>query len=59
LTQKSDTERLAGAVGAITQITSKVAATLEANPETCECDKTMAPLIEEYNLSPDFRQWFT
>ncbi|MCK4601635.1 MAG: MTAP family purine nucleoside phosphorylase [Phycisphaerae bacterium] len=62
LTQQSDTERLAGTVGAMSQIVRNVAAALKSaekeGEKKCECDKTMSAHIRQYNLPDDWRRWF-
>lgn len=58
LTQKSDTDRLAGALGAMGRIARNVAAAVAGAERSCECDKTMAANIREYNLPKDWHQWF-
>ena len=58
LTQQSDHDRLVNVVAAISQIVSKVAATLPEGKMTCDCDKTMASHIREYDLPDDWRDWF-
>lgn len=58
LTTKSDNERLAGAVSAMTQIARQLAQATAANPQSCECQKTMAHNVQAYGLSSDWREWF-
>jgi len=59
LTQTSDAERLAGVVGAMTEVVRNVARMRAEGPRGCECDKTMAANVREYNLQADWREWFT
>jgi 5'-methylthioadenosine phosphorylase len=59
LTQQSEGDRLAGAVGAMSQIAAQLSTRLaEADPSVCECASTMAANVEKYNLPDDWRQWF-
>jgi 5'-methylthioadenosine phosphorylase len=58
LTQKSDAERLAGAVGAMSRIAANVARTVAAAEPACDCRKSMAANIREYDLPADWRKWF-
>jgi len=59
LTTQSDGERLAGVVGAMSQIARNVVSAA-ANQETvCECDKTMAGHVRQYNLPADWHKWFS
>lgn len=57
LAQKSG-DRLAGAVGAMSRIVGNIAQAVAATPAICECEKTMAANIREYNLPEDWRKWF-
>ncbi|MFA6134654.1 MAG: MTAP family purine nucleoside phosphorylase [Phycisphaerae bacterium] len=59
LTTKSEGQRLAGIVGAMSQIVQNVAAAAAASQNTCDCDKTMAHNIRQYQLPADWRKWFT
>jgi 5'-methylthioadenosine phosphorylase len=58
LSEKPDDERLAGVVGAMSQIARGVAQFVVQTPRTCECGRTMAHFQRAYNLPPDWRQWF-
>ena len=58
LTQKTDGDRLEGAVSAMNRIVSQVAESLSPTMCQCDCLKTMAPFIKEYQLSDDWRKWF-
>ena len=58
LTTPSDGERLAGVVGAMSQIVRNVVAAVAAEGKTCECDKTMAAHVRQYNLPADWHKWF-
>jgi 5'-methylthioadenosine phosphorylase len=58
LTQKSDTQRLAGAVGAMSHIALNLAQAVAKHPEACECDRIMAHYVAEFDLPADWRQWF-
>ena len=60
LTQQSDSDRLADAVGAMSQIVARVAAARAAPADDgCDCDKTMDCHIRQYGLSEHWRDWFT
>ena len=58
LTDQTEAQRLAGAVGAMSRIVHNVAAAVGPGPRTCECSTTMARHVEEYGLPADWRQWF-
>jgi len=58
LGEQSDTERLAGVVGAVSQIVRHLAATLGQAERTCDCAKTMADHVRRYGLSADWHEWF-
>lgn len=59
LTQKSDSDRLAGAVGAMSRIVSAVADAISRRKRLdCDCDKTMAHHVRQYHLPDDWRKWF-
>ncbi len=58
LTAKSDNERLAGTVAAMSQIVSNVAKAVQSAEPSCECNKTMAGHIDRYDLPADWRKWF-
>ncbi len=59
LARKSDSERLAGVVGAMSQIVANVSANLDDAQRICECDQTLAAHRNEYGLSGDWKQWFS
>ena len=59
LTQQTDSDRLAGAQGAISQIVRSVAAAAAGAGKICECDRTMEHHVREYNLPADWHKWFT
>ena len=59
LTSPSEGERLAGVVGAMSQIVGNVVAAVAAEGRTCECDKTMAAHIRQYHLPADWHKWFS
>jgi len=59
LSDKSDRERLAGIVGAQGQIVRQVALALQAEPAKCDCGQAMADNIRQFNLSPDWHNWFS
>ncbi len=58
LTQVSDSERLAGSVGAMSQIVAKLAAAIDENKKVCDCDKTQQANVCDYKLSEDWQDWF-
>jgi len=58
LMPKSESQRLAGTVAAMSQIVRHVASAVAPAPKTCECDKTMTHHIRAYGLSDDWRKWF-
>jgi len=58
LTQRSDRQRLKAVTGSMTQIVRHVAEALEARRDACECTRSMAGNIAEYDLSDDWREWF-
>ena len=58
LTQESDADRLAGTVGAMSRIVCDVAAALSADQKICDCEKSMAHHVRQYNLPADWRGWF-
>jgi 5'-methylthioinosine phosphorylase len=57
--EKSDSERVAGTVGAMSQIVSAVAVAAQSSERVCECPSTMASHVRDYGLSRDWRTWFT
>jgi len=59
LTQQSDGDRLAAAVGAMSRIVGNVAAAAAGVPRDCQCARTMAHHIRDYSLPQDWRKWFT
>jgi 5'-methylthioadenosine phosphorylase len=59
LTTQSDDQRLAGVVAALSQIVRNVVAATATEARTCECDKTMAAHVHQYNLPADWHKWFT
>ncbi|HOF19394.1 MAG TPA: MTAP family purine nucleoside phosphorylase [Phycisphaerae bacterium] len=58
LTQASDADRLAGAVGAMSRIAANVAAALPEHAPGCECAASMAGNVREFDLPDDWRKWF-
>ena len=58
LTQKSEQDRLASAVGSLGEIVRRIAAAVAPLQRTCECTKTMAHHIAKYHLSEDWHEWF-
>ncbi|MGA2265942.1 MAG: MTAP family purine nucleoside phosphorylase [Phycisphaerae bacterium] len=58
LASQSDDQRLAGVVGAMSQIVRNVVAAAATEPKICECDKTMAANARQYNLPADWHKWF-
>ncbi len=58
LSEKSDTARLAGVVGAMNEMLRNVAAAVDRSPRTCGCDKSMEAFVRRYGLAEDFRDWF-
>ena len=58
LSDKTDGERLAGIVGAQVQIVRQVALALKAGRAQCECAEPMANNIRQFNLSPNWHDWF-
>ncbi len=58
LTAQSDGERLAGVVGAMSQIVRNVVSAVAEQEKSCECDKTMSGYIRQYGLPADWRKWF-
>ena len=59
LTSSSDAERLAAAVGAMGPLAQRVAAAMADGENTCECSRTMAAHIRQYDLPQDWRAWFS
>jgi len=57
LSEKTDGERLAGVVGAMNEITRSVAVTVARDGRNCDCGKTMAAHVRQYDLSADWHQW--
>ena len=58
LSDKTDGERLAGIVGAQVQIVRRVALALKAGRAQCECADPMTNNIRQFDLSPDWHNWF-
>lgn len=58
LTEKSQTERIGAAIGAISTITRNLAAAVNASEKICECDKVQAANIRQYDLPDDWHKWF-
>jgi 5'-methylthioadenosine phosphorylase len=58
LSDKTDGERLAGIVGAQGQIVRQIALALKAGRAKCECAEPMANNIRQFDLSPDWHNWF-
>ena len=58
LTQRPEEERLSAAVSAMSEIVRNVAAAMAGGERLCECNKTMAANIRQYNLSEDWHNWF-
>ena len=59
LNQASDSQRLTSAVAAMSRIVTAVSAAAAQKPDLgCDCDKTMAHHIRQYNLPADWRKWF-
>ncbi len=52
-------QRLASAVGAMSEIARRVAADIPADAEPCECAGPMAAKVRQYELPADWRKWFT
>lgn len=59
LTNETDAERVAAAVGALHEIVRNIAAALEQIEPTCQCASTMADAVREHHLAPDWREWFS
>ena len=59
LTQPSDGDRLAAAVGAMSRVVGEVAAAPRKSSSECDCRQTMAHHIRDYSLPHDWRKWFT
>lgn len=59
LNKSSDSQRLAGAVGAMSRIATGVAvAAAKKTAFECDCAKTMLHHVRQYNLPGDWRKWF-
>jgi 5'-methylthioadenosine phosphorylase len=62
LTQKSDTDRLAGALAAMSNVAANIlSAAARSTAQTkhlCDCHQTMLANQRHYNLPDDWRQWF-
>ena len=59
LTQQSDAERLAAAVGAMSRIARSVVAAVDDKGLNCDCEQTMADHARKYDLPDDWREWFS
>lgn len=57
LTEKPEAERLAHALGCLSEAVAKVAEGM-AGQMRCDCDKTMATQAAAYDLGEDWRSWF-
>jgi 5'-methylthioadenosine phosphorylase len=58
LSEKTDTERLAGVVGAMGEIARTVAVAVGGAERTCDCGSSMAAFVRQYDLPQDWRKWF-
>ncbi|HOD80198.1 MAG: S-methyl-5'-thioadenosine phosphorylase [Planctomycetes bacterium ADurb.Bin126] len=59
LTQKSEQDRLASAVGSLGEIIHRIASAVPPPSQSpCECQKTMAHHVAKYHLGDDWRTWF-
>jgi len=58
LSDQTELERLTGATEALTRMACYIAEAVANNPKSCQCHKTMARWVEQFNLPPDFRKWF-
>ena len=60
LSARSDSERLAGSVGAMGQIVAQISAAATGGHDgVCECHNAMADQAAEHSLDADWRTWFT
>lgn len=59
LTRASQDERLKLAVSSLPDILTRLAEKLQAAEGGCECGRSMADFIAEYDLPGDWHQWFT
>jgi len=58
LTQQTDAERLAAAVGALNEIVRNITDALGRIERTCQCAAALADHVRQYNLSEDWHEWF-
>jgi len=58
LSPKSEGERLAGVVAAMNEIVRSVVVSVDREGRTCDCGRTMAGHVEQYDLPKDWREWF-
>jgi len=58
LTPETDAERLAAAVGALSEIVRNISAALDRIEPLCRCASTMADVASEYGLADDWHEWF-
>lgn len=59
LTQQTDADRLAGAMGALGRIAAGLANRLaEGGTEHCDCLRSQRHNIDQHNLPEDWREWF-
>ena len=57
--EKSGSDRLAFATGALSKFTADLAGLLaKTSSDECSCKSTMARNIQRYNLPDDWREWF-
>ncbi|MCD6303661.1 MAG: MTAP family purine nucleoside phosphorylase [Planctomycetes bacterium] len=59
MSQKSQVERLAGVVQAMSEVVRRVGVALAGKQRTCQCAHSMAAFVRAYDLPEDWRQWFT
>jgi len=55
---QAGTDRLAGVVGSLGHIVANVAA-VEGSTTTCRCSRIQSEHVEQYDLSDDWREWFS
>jgi 5'-methylthioadenosine phosphorylase len=58
LTKASQDERLRQATGALPEILQRLARRLEESPKTCQCDQALVASADEFDLPPDWHDWF-
>lgn len=58
LSPQTEHEPVEHAMAAICDIARDVAKTAESTPRTCDCGRTMAHHVQEYNLPDDWHAWF-